>query len=255
MREWLSRAVHAARDPVWTADGVVADAWAPVSPVTGRLDAFEWKAPATPLSPIEAMPVDEGLLHSLPEELPEEDDTPAIVEVLPAPVALDPDQGEGETANSAAGREKQPVEDADASEPKGDGKAPDDDQTRVAEPAMPAAADAAVDQPPAEETATAHAAPDRTEPAITAPGDAGNGRSSEDLAKDDAAAAKDTETASADTPAVADADQPATADDAAEVDVREDDAPTPVKFPLERPPDDPGPDGAADESDGRFKLF
>src|SRR5690606_27653731 len=30
---------------VWTADGVISDIWLPVSPVTGRLDAFEWKVP------------------------------------------------------------------------------------------------------------------------------------------------------------------------------------------------------------------
>jgi HemY protein len=45
VREWLSRAVRASRDPVWTADGVVSDVWLPVSPVTGRIDAFEWKMP------------------------------------------------------------------------------------------------------------------------------------------------------------------------------------------------------------------
>lgn len=44
-REWTARAVRAQRDPAWVADGVVADRWAPVSPVTGRLDAFEWKLP------------------------------------------------------------------------------------------------------------------------------------------------------------------------------------------------------------------
>ncbi|GGE08309.1 heme biosynthesis protein HemY [Aureimonas endophytica] len=46
VREWLGRAVRAPRDPAWTADGIVAEDWAPVSPVTGRLDAFEWKVPA-----------------------------------------------------------------------------------------------------------------------------------------------------------------------------------------------------------------
>ncbi|WP_152047021.1 heme biosynthesis protein HemY [Aureimonas psammosilenae] len=46
VREWLGRAVRAQRDPAWTADGVVSEEWAPVSPVTGRLDAFEWKVPA-----------------------------------------------------------------------------------------------------------------------------------------------------------------------------------------------------------------
>ncbi len=45
VREWLARAVNAARDPAWTADGIVADHWAPVSPVTGALDAFKWRVP------------------------------------------------------------------------------------------------------------------------------------------------------------------------------------------------------------------
>ncbi|HEV7719350.1 MAG TPA: heme biosynthesis HemY N-terminal domain-containing protein [Arsenicitalea sp.] len=46
-REWLARAVRAPRDPAWTADGVTAEEWAPVSPVTGKLDAFEWKVPVS----------------------------------------------------------------------------------------------------------------------------------------------------------------------------------------------------------------
>jgi HemY protein len=37
--------VRAPRDPAWVADGVVSERWAPVSPVSGRLDAFEWRAP------------------------------------------------------------------------------------------------------------------------------------------------------------------------------------------------------------------
>jgi HemY protein len=45
VRAWLARAVRAPRDPVWEADGVVSERWAPVSPVTGRLDAFEWREP------------------------------------------------------------------------------------------------------------------------------------------------------------------------------------------------------------------
>ncbi len=44
-REWMTRAVHARRDPAWTADGFVSERWMPVSPVTGRLDAFQWKDP------------------------------------------------------------------------------------------------------------------------------------------------------------------------------------------------------------------
>ena len=48
-REWMARAVHAARDPGWTADGLVSERWLPVSPVSGRLDAFEWKVPLAEL--------------------------------------------------------------------------------------------------------------------------------------------------------------------------------------------------------------
>jgi HemY protein len=50
-REWMARAVHTAHDPAWTADGVVADSWMPVSPVTGRLDAFQWRVPVADLTP------------------------------------------------------------------------------------------------------------------------------------------------------------------------------------------------------------
>jgi HemY protein len=49
-REWMARALHAARDPAWTADGFVSDHWLPLSPVTGRLDAFQWKVPVEELA-------------------------------------------------------------------------------------------------------------------------------------------------------------------------------------------------------------
>jgi HemY protein len=44
-REWTLRAVRAKRDPAWVADGFTAERWLPASPLTGRLDAFEWKEP------------------------------------------------------------------------------------------------------------------------------------------------------------------------------------------------------------------
>lgn len=52
-REWTARAVHAGRDPAWIADGLISDHWQPISPVSGRLDAFVWAVPpgvsATPV--------------------------------------------------------------------------------------------------------------------------------------------------------------------------------------------------------------
>jgi HemY protein len=44
-REWMARALNARRDPAWTADAFVSEHWQPISPVSGRLDAFEWKDP------------------------------------------------------------------------------------------------------------------------------------------------------------------------------------------------------------------
>ena len=49
-REWLARASRAPRDKAWVADGVVSDTWAPVSPVTGKIDAYSWQMPAERLS-------------------------------------------------------------------------------------------------------------------------------------------------------------------------------------------------------------
>lgn len=54
VREWLARAANAARDPAWTADGVISDHWEPVSPVTGMLDAFQWRVPVETLDPAKA---------------------------------------------------------------------------------------------------------------------------------------------------------------------------------------------------------
>ncbi len=46
----MAQALKSPRDPAWTADGVTSPTWLPVSPVSGRLDAFEWKAPALQLA-------------------------------------------------------------------------------------------------------------------------------------------------------------------------------------------------------------
>ena len=50
VREWLSRAIHAPRDFMWMADGVEFQYWHAVSPVSGKIDAFEWRKPVNKLS-------------------------------------------------------------------------------------------------------------------------------------------------------------------------------------------------------------
>ncbi|MBV9968646.1 MAG: heme biosynthesis protein HemY [Xanthobacteraceae bacterium] len=83
-REWMARAVHAALDPVWTADGLIAEHWMPVSPATGRLDAFRWRVPVADLTPrgplLEpaAAPVVPGPAIPAPASPPTKDVTPAI---------------------------------------------------------------------------------------------------------------------------------------------------------------------------------
>ncbi len=57
-REWAARALRAPRDPAWICDGRVFDGWGPLSPLTGKLDAFVWAVPpgvsATPVLEHEA---------------------------------------------------------------------------------------------------------------------------------------------------------------------------------------------------------
>lgn len=57
-REWLTRSTRAPRDNAWVADGVVSENWLPVSPVSGRLDAFAWTLPP-PVLGSAAMLIDE----------------------------------------------------------------------------------------------------------------------------------------------------------------------------------------------------
>jgi HemY protein len=76
-RAWTLRAVRALHDPVWTADGYVSDKWRPVSPVSGRLDAFQWQMPLAALpsdkSPtIESSPFEEAMLAPRRVEPPRE---------------------------------------------------------------------------------------------------------------------------------------------------------------------------------------
>lgn len=87
VRAWLARASLAPRDPAWVADGVVSERWLPVSPVTGRIGAFEWITPpqareATLRARIEAdrfscqPPVVEA--EALPAPEPPTDDAPMV---------------------------------------------------------------------------------------------------------------------------------------------------------------------------------
>jgi HemY protein len=71
VKAWLSKAVRAEPDPAWTADGMVSATWAPMSPLSGRLDAFEWKTPVGRVQPlIEQHFVEEETAGEAPPQAP-----------------------------------------------------------------------------------------------------------------------------------------------------------------------------------------
>jgi HemY protein len=79
--------LHAGRDPVWVADGFVSERWMAVSPVSGRLDAFEWKVPLAEIAG-----------PSLPDLEPLAEETPPVIEAVTEPEKpAPPDAIEAET--------------------------------------------------------------------------------------------------------------------------------------------------------------
>src|SRR6185312_8118004 len=83
-REWMGRALRAPRDPEWSADGFVSDRWMPVSPVSGRLDAFQWKVPLAELGDARAVIELDELAR--PPEFPHQPPPAPVAEsVAPAP--------------------------------------------------------------------------------------------------------------------------------------------------------------------------
>jgi HemY protein len=94
-REWMARALNAAPDPQWTADGYVSDRWQPISPISGRLDAFEWRVPLTgavnaPLiepepSPVAHLEASTEQAHETEQTLPATAETQAAASTLAPP--------------------------------------------------------------------------------------------------------------------------------------------------------------------------
>jgi HemY protein len=91
-RAWTLRAVRALHDPVWTADGYVSDRWRPVSPVTGRIDAFQWQTPLAALPSDRASTIETEILRETvlapPPAMPKPV-VPVPVEVTPSAPAQD----------------------------------------------------------------------------------------------------------------------------------------------------------------------
>jgi HemY protein len=85
VREWLARASRAPSDAAWIADGIISSQWAPISPVSGKLDAFEWRQPDERLDYIEAMP-------EMAEEIEMKEAQPALSAPAPAAETSHPEE-------------------------------------------------------------------------------------------------------------------------------------------------------------------
>ena len=122
-RAWTLRAVRALHDPVWTADGYVSDKWRPVSPVSGRLDAFQWQTPVAALpsdksAEIEAREFNEAIMSAPrrvePPREPEAEETPSpaaqdnspvkpvVIEAEPVPAPTSPPAQAAPPADASA---------------------------------------------------------------------------------------------------------------------------------------------------------
>lgn len=137
VRKWLARASYAPRDPAWVADGFVAERWAPVSPVTGKLDAFVWTTPPQSLESSVRASIDADRFAEA-EPAPERAVLPP-----PAPVVIEPAPVEAEVT-AAPAKSEAPAE-AKKSEPA---------KTEAARP-EPAVSEPAKSEPAKPETAVA----------------------------------------------------------------------------------------------------
>jgi HemY protein len=136
-REWLARAVRAPRDRAWIADGYISHRWLPVSPVTGAVDAFEWKAPVDAIGR-----GDETLLIEERREPPEPP--------TPLKVAAPTDKAEAKRPELASPRT--PV-------PSGDGATPPRSTGEAAQPRPSFAAVPPSEQAPARQKPELYVAP------------------------------------------------------------------------------------------------
>ena len=106
-RAWTLRAVRARHDPAWTADGYVSDRWRPVSPVTGRLDAFQWQTPVASLpsdrgKTIESSAFEEAMLAAPPPKRVTASNEGLVEPPRELPAAPATAQGTNEGANEGA---------------------------------------------------------------------------------------------------------------------------------------------------------
>lgn len=172
-RELMARALRAPRDPVWMADGKILDEWAPVSPVTGELDAVKWQIPAERERQLDGIAVSDEDLKPLPAPEPPEVVLDDSIEAIP----LGEDEL-GDTAADAGGPQGAEViditpttEPSGAKETEATDEAPPAKDAEKPKPAVAAAAPVVASEPagPAEPVTTPESDDDSIAAMATAP--------------------------------------------------------------------------------------
>jgi len=249
VRGWMARALRAKRDPAWVADGYISSTWEPVSPLSGRVDAFEWKVPVERFSAHEPV--------AIPDDAMNNDGQVMLPARLPGVAAA---VGAGGVAEALDDQAKDEAEDAelivDASpedEPKSDEAAPAEPKDAALVEVSPSEPDEANDtsatsEPVTKADDTPIIANDDGPPVVES--DDGEVQDSEPSAKVDETAmdADSVDESSTVTPLPVAADDPE-AEEKAEF----------SGLPGGHAPDDPGtPDESEDETPSerrRFRLF
>ena len=223
MRDWLARAIRAPRDKVWTADGYVSEEWMPLSPITGKVGAFEWKLPVEQLgeSPdvIDVSDLAEPLGIDPQKSGIEPDAATAAVSSIAATAATtnvsEPGEPENPGDQTALDATAESATQADGGDEPGEGRAKPDDVIE---------AEIIELKPPSEPAADAPQQPDEA---------------SEQAPTDPALAESDSAQENAE-------DDPASDEDGDD---------NRVEFPLKHRPDDPGVDPEKVPEKKKFKLF
>src|SRR5690606_11476854 len=106
--------------PVWVADGVISEHWAPQSPVTGKIDAFQWRVPVERLGP--AIELEEPQAPVMIEAEPEPVEEAEVVEDTPVPADVESreesvSKNEENAVSEEAAAEKDETDKADEPKP------------------------------------------------------------------------------------------------------------------------------------------
>jgi HemY protein len=169
-RAWTLRAVRALHDPAWTADGYVSDRWRPVSPVSGRLDAFQWQTPVAALpsdrgDAIESSPFEEAMLAAPHKAVVLGPPAPVVDEPAPPPVAAPAPSAAPAVSAAPVVSAPAPAAEQDNAPPPAAPAEAVPIEAAPAEAAPPEAASAAAPTPP---PATPEPAPSRPAPLFRA---------------------------------------------------------------------------------------